>query len=133
MFKEVVPTRQIQDEPRRIWFIDDQMDLIAWYADDHSIIGFQLCDNKGPDEHALTWFQGKGYSYERVDDGEAYTRHPKMTPILLEDGVPDTDEILRHFQEREGTLPAGLRAFIRMKLLELKTTPLDGTPKGRRG
>lgn len=125
MLKEIGPTRQIPNEPQRIWFTDNDMDLITWYAEDESILGFQLCDDKGPEEHALTWFQGKGYSYESVDDGEGRPGRPKMTPILLPDGVPDIDRLLRHFHGKAECLPAPLREFIQMKLLELKAETLD--------
>jgi len=120
MLKEVVPTRQIPDEPRRTWFIDEDMDLITWYGADERLIGFQLCDNKGVEEHALTWFLGKGYTYERVDDGEGHPGHPKMTPVLLPDGVPDIDALLRHFRSKSEQVPAIIREFVQAKLRELK-------------
>ena len=120
MLAEIVPTRQIPYEPRRIWFTDDDMDLIAWYADDDSVLGFQLCDSKGSDEHALTWFHGKGYSFERVDDGESRPGRHKMTPVLLPDGTPDMDRLMRHFRQKSERLPASLREFILAKLRELK-------------
>ena len=120
MLREIVPTRQIPDEPRRVWFTDEVMDLIIWYADDASVLGFQLCDDKGSDEHALTWLRGKGYSYERVDDGEGRPGRYKMTPVLLSDGVPDRDNLLRHFRDRSALVPGPLREFVLKKLHELK-------------
>jgi len=125
MLSEVIPTRQIPHEPRRSWFIDDTMDLIVWYRENDTILGFQLCDDKGSDEHALSWFQEKGYAYERVDDGEGHPGRPKMTPVLLQDGVPDVHALLSHFGERSALLPAPLRAFVQAKLLEFKELPRD--------
>ncbi len=127
MLKEVVPTRQIPNEPRRIWFIDDEMDLIAWFAEDQAILGFQLCNNKGPEEHALTWFRGKGYSYERVDDGEGRPGRLKMTPILLHAAIPDIPRLSRLFHEKSQDLPEQLRDFVQTKLLEYAEPPLPGT------
>jgi hypothetical protein len=120
MLKEIVPTRQIPNEPRRVWFTDDVMDLIVWYADDGSILGFQLCDDKGSNEHALTWFRGKGYSYERVDDGEGRPGRYKMSPVLLPDGIPDIDKLLRHFRHKSERVPADIRVFVVTKLQEHK-------------
>lgn len=124
MLKEVVPTRQIPNEPRRVWFIDDEMDLIAWFDEDQTVIGFQLCNNKGPEEHAFTWFREKGYSYERVDDGEGRPGRLKMTPILLQNGVPDIPRLSRRFHEKSLNLPGPLRDFVQTKLLEYKAARL---------
>ena len=116
MLREVVPTRQIPNEPRRVWFIDDEMDLIAWFAEDETIIGFQLCNDKGRGEHALTWFRGKGFAYERVDDGEGRPGHVKMTPILVRDGTPDIARFSEAFRKKARQVPERLRRFVRKTL-----------------
>ena len=120
MLKEIIPTRQIHGEPRRVWFIDDQIDLIVWFSGEQRIIGFQLCENKGQDEHALTWFQGKGYSYHRVDDGEGRPGGPKMVPILVSAGVPDAEALLSQFAEKDDLLPEAVRGFVEERLEELR-------------
>ena len=116
MLKEIIPTRQIPNEPRRVWFMDDEMDLIVWLGESDEIIGFQLCDDKGRNEHALTWFKAKGYSFERVDDGEGHPGHPKMTPVLLPDNNPDINRLLPRFSHRARSVPKYLRNFITAKL-----------------
>jgi hypothetical protein len=116
MLKEIVPTRQIAGEPRRVWFMDDEMDLIVWFGEKSEIIGFQLCDDKGRDEHALTWRRAQGYSFERVDDGEGHAGHPKMTPILVQDGIPDIDRLSLRFGHRAQGVPKYLRNFVIAKL-----------------
>jgi hypothetical protein len=128
MLKEIVPTRQIPDEPRRVWFIDDEMDLIVWFGKKDEIVGFQLCDDKGRDEHALTWFEARGYAFERVDDGEGHAGHPKMTPVLLPDGLPDIDRLLHRFSHRAKLVPQHLRAFVIAKLRAFHDARQDGTP-----
>jgi hypothetical protein len=118
MLKEVVPTRQVKGEPRRVWYLDDDMDLIVWYAEQGAIIGFQLTTDKRAQEHALTWFERKGFSHHRVDDGEGRPGRPKMSPILVEDGALDAGLLLERFEERAQHLPAALRECVRGKLRE---------------
>lgn len=120
MLKEIIPTRQIHGEPRRVWFMDDQMDLIVWFSGEQRIIGFQLCANKGQDEHALTWFQGKRYSYHRVDDGEGRPGGPKMAPILVSGGAPDVEALLSQFADKDDLLPEAVRGFVEERLEELR-------------
>ena len=125
MLKEIVPTRQIPGEPRRVWFIDDEMDLIVWFGEADHIIGFQLCDDKGSNEHALTWFDAKGFSFERVDDGEGRPGHPKMAPVLMPDGSPDINRLLSRFSHKAGKVPKYLRNFVIAKLRALQGSNLN--------
>ena len=100
MLQEIEQTKQISSEPFRRWFSDRVIDLIVWYSPDKSVIvGFQLCYRKGIDEHALTWLQGKGFSHNRIDDGEGRPAGHKMTPILLPDGTFEKDSLLTDFEE----------------------------------
>jgi hypothetical protein len=39
----------------RKWFTDEYFDLFVWSDNKGEIARFQLCCNKGRDEHALTW------------------------------------------------------------------------------
>lgn len=116
MLKEIIPTRQIPGEPRRVWFIDDEMDFIVWFGESDEIVGFQLCDDKGGNEHALTWFRARGYSFERVDDGEGHPGHPKMAPVLLPAGRPDVNRLLPRFRHKAKLVPKYIRNFVIAKL-----------------
>jgi hypothetical protein len=98
MLKEVEKTRQIAGEPYRRWFSDAVFDLIVWYAAAGEIIGFQLCYRAWPDEKALTWLKGEGFSHNRIDSGEGRPDHHKMTPILLPDGEFDAGQVHRQFR-----------------------------------
>jgi hypothetical protein len=118
MLREIVETRQIKGEPRRAWYLDDDMDLIVWYSEQGALLGFQLTVDKRTEEHALTWFEQKGFTHHRVDDGEGRPGRPKMSPILVEDGVLNVGRLLDHFEERAGRLPAALRDGVTEKLRE---------------
>ena len=98
MLKEVRKTRQIPNEPFRRWFSDKTFDLIVWYDPDNTIMGFQLCYRKGIDEHALTWLRGKGFSHNRIDDGEGRPARHKMTPLLALDGTFEKNHVLALFE-----------------------------------
>ena len=126
MLKEILKTRQITGEPRRRWFSDEVFDLIVWYADpmsapfmaapsdggpapdadagnpgedgEEDIVGFQLCYREWPEEKALTWLKGEGFSHNRIDQGEGRPDHHKMTPILLPDGEFDAGQVQDQFR-----------------------------------
>jgi len=118
MLREVVPTRQIEGEPRRRWFMDEGMDLIVWSGEREELIGFQLAF-KGPDEEkALTWMRGRGFSHHRVDDGEGRPGRYKMAPILLADGRVDAAALAASFRERAGELPARIVELVLARIEE---------------
>jgi hypothetical protein len=55
MLSEVRDVRQDPGGVRR-WWNDESFDLIVWYdTAGGAIRGYQLCYNRGADEHALTW------------------------------------------------------------------------------
>lgn len=118
MLRELNPTRQIPHEPIRKWFMGDALDLIVWFAQDDEIIGFQLCYSKGSDEHALTWWKRKGFSHDKIDDGEGRLDNQKMTPILEPDGTFDKEMLVALFQEKSTELDSGLVQFVTRKLEE---------------
>ena len=99
MLQEVRHVRQIPGEPFRRWFSDNTFDLIVWHDADHHVTGFQLCYREGVDHKALTWQRDSGFTHKRVDDGEGRPFRPKMTPILVPDGVFERDHVLTLFQK----------------------------------
>ena len=97
MLTEVHEVRQAAGEPLRRWFSDEEFDLIVWYEDAGGVMGFQLCYRADDDEKALTWMAGRGFSHNRVDDGDSFWAHHKMTPILVADGTFDRDRVSTRF------------------------------------
>jgi hypothetical protein len=119
MLVEITHVRQVTGDPRRKWFRSDTMDLIVWFSAKGTIVGFQLCYNRGPDEHALTWFEGKGFTHDRIDDGESRDRH-KMTPILEPNGPLDKNELLKNFDAESANLSPELAGLVKTKVLEFE-------------
>lgn len=116
MLKESHSTRQFPNEPIRRWFTGSALDLIIWYEENEEIVGFQLCYNKGMNEHALTWWEGKGFSHTRIDDGEGLPDSQKMTPILLPDGAFDKEEVLTLFRQEGAGIDPELISFVTGKV-----------------
>jgi hypothetical protein len=103
MMHEVKNVRQVPGEGRRRWFSDQFFDLIVWYGDQKSAVGFQLCYDKNIKERALTWRRGVGFSHEKVDDGET-PGHMKMTPVLVPDGLFDASGIAARFKKESSKI-----------------------------
>lgn len=83
--REAAVTRQIAGEPPRRWFSSSEIDLIVWEAPPGTVAGFQLCYDKGGDEHAVMWWQGRGFTHWRVAQGDRDERPGhKGSPILIE-------------------------------------------------
>jgi hypothetical protein len=122
---EVSDVRQIAREPRRRWFRSSNEDLIIWYTNDDSILGFQLCYDRQGTERALSWRVERGYSHEKVDDGEAVGFAHKQTPILVPDGVFDSQGVLERFLAAANSLPRDIVAFVSAKLREYSTSGKD--------
>ena len=108
MLNEIEDTRQIPGEGIRRWFRDEELDLIVWYDDDGVMQGFQLCYDKSRHERALTWRKPNSYQHHAIDAGEPATGGPKMSPVLVADGVVDATRIEKTFSLRSAGVPAEL-------------------------
>lgn len=119
---EVEHARQIRGEPFRRWFADGSFDLIVWYDERRSIIGFQLCYQSDEGEKALTWYASRGFAHHRVDDGEGEREHRKMTPVLVGDGVFDLDAILESFLAAGREIEPEIVGFVASRLRSYPAT-----------
>jgi hypothetical protein len=116
MLSEIRNPRQVPGEGQRRWFTDEYFDLIVWHDGDGLPTGFQLCYDKNDRERALTWRSGRGYSHERVDDGEIPGR-AKMSPVLVPDGSFARSTIAALFLEDSGAIDPEIRRFVHARLL----------------
>jgi hypothetical protein len=108
MLSEIEEARQVPGEGMRRWFRDDELDLIVWYDDEGTMQGFQLCYDKLKRERALTWRKPNSYQHHAIDTGEPDTGSPKMSPVLVADGVVDAARIEKAFSLRNAGVPAEL-------------------------
>ena len=118
MLDEIEGARQVPGEGFRRWFRDDELDLIVWYADDGKIEGFQLCYDKLVHERALTFRKPNSYQHHAIDPGEPGQGGPKMSPVLVADGVVNNRRIEKTFSERAAKLPQELAAFVSQTILD---------------
>jgi hypothetical protein len=112
----VMPGRQ-EGNLLRKWFTDEFFDLIVWFDDQALIASFQLCYDKGHDEHALTWRRPSSYYHQRVDDGENRPGKHKSTPILVSDGTFDFRSLADRFKTESKNIDPAISRFVYEKLL----------------
>jgi hypothetical protein len=118
MFKEIKNVRQVEGESKRRWFTAKNMELIVWLADNGGIAGFQLCYEQAITRKAFTWHDRFGFSNNTIDEGETDFGTPKESPILVADGIFESDNILKEFtKEREG-LDLNIFNFVVQKIAE---------------
>lgn len=118
MLREIENTRQVSGEPRRRWFADDIFDLIVWYSPSGEKSGFQLCYRDAFEERALTWMKDKGFSHNKIDDGEGISVRYKMTPILVPDGAFDRDHILELFEAAGQEIDVDVTGYVQEKIIQ---------------
>jgi hypothetical protein len=118
MLREIPYVRQIPGEPRRRWFDSPSCDLIVWYSEANTPIGFQLCYDKSGAEKTLTWRAPNTYAHAAVDDGEKRALHYKGTPILVAAGNFDAPRITELFHQESSELPSDVVELIISKLRE---------------
>jgi hypothetical protein len=116
MLREIKKTRRAREEMPRRWFADESMDLIVWLDRHGGVAGFQLCYDKPAAEHALSWWEGRGYAHNRVDDGEGRPGSYKGTPILVADGAFDIRDIAEKFRAAAAEIDPRIAEFVYRKL-----------------
>jgi hypothetical protein len=117
VLREVANTRQAPDEPRRRFFFSHEQDLWVWFGEDDTPVAFQLAYGKYRNEHAIRWKAGRGFTHERVDDGEN-AGLVKQAPILVADGAFDAPSVLGRFLELSGEMPREIVDFVAARLRE---------------
>ncbi len=116
MLTELTYVANLEGEPPRKWYSDDYFDLIVWTGEDHSIIAFQLCYDRGDQERAIMWRNSGGYSHMIVDSGENRPGKYKAAPMLLPDGKLDVTAIAERFRQASAQLKSELASFVYDKL-----------------
>ena len=111
MLTEIRNPRQIEGEGYRRWFTDDCFDLIVWYDDNRTLVGFQLCYDKFYHERALTWTLEHGFQHNRIDAGEV-PGHAKMTPVIIADGEFSRDPVAEQFRKASGEIEPAVARFV---------------------
>ena len=116
MFKEVPNVRQPKGDAKRRWFCDDDLELIVWFDENDSIIGFQLCYQAERQSKALTWLEDEGFHHTGVDDGEHKWFHDISTPVLVPDGAFEKKAVEARFNAACQSLPQNISEFVKNKI-----------------
>jgi hypothetical protein len=129
---ELPTISQVPGQGFRRWFRSGYFDLVMWYESrGGQLSGFQLCYQKGIDEHALTWRRESGFDHKRVDDGDdgPSVVGYKGAPVLVRDGVVDIPALVDHFILSASGIDKEVFAFVLGKLRDYQATEmgrLDG-------
>lgn len=127
MLTELDRVRQDSPGVQRRWFQDDYFDIFIWQAADGRFSGFQLCYDLPVKERVLSWRESSGFAHHRIDGGES-TPFKNMTPIMVADGELPLSDVRTELEKRTGTLEAGLRDFLLLKLQEYGAGVDKATP-----
>lgn len=114
MLQEVVVT-QVDQEPRRRWFVDEDLDLVVWLSDRAAVVALELCYDKLRHERAMTWSRERGYGHFRVDAGDE-TPMRNRTPILVTDGAFPKEQVIASFTAASATLDPAIRGIVLERL-----------------
>jgi hypothetical protein len=118
MLREITRITQVDGDPKRRWFLDEDFDLLVWLNEKDAIIGFQLCYDKSSYQRAVTWEADTGFQHNRVDDGENRPGRYKSAPILVMDGYFENRLIAELFKKSSEKIDEKIAAFVYEKLLE---------------
>lgn len=118
MLYEIESVKSYENEPKRRWFFDHDIDLTVWLDSTQEIVGFQICYDKPTNPHAFTWWEKTGYQHHEIDDGERFgTLARKGIPILMLDGFFDKEKIAKLFQEKSKDIDPIISAFVYGKIM----------------
>jgi len=119
MLYEIKGIKSYENEPKRRWFFDHDIDLTVWFDETEEIVGFQICYDKPHNPHAFTWWRKTGYKHHEIDDGERLeTSAHKGIPILMLDGLFDKEKIGKLFQEKSKDIDPKVSAFVYDKIMQ---------------
>ena len=126
---EISFVRQTDDEPHLRWFQSDYFDLFLWDDEFGALCGFQLCYDRGYDEHALTWMrESTTLTHHAVDDGERSFRHG-ASPMLHKAQQAPPRHVAERFCAASDSIPNIARDLIQRVLAE---APACADPAPRR-
>jgi len=116
--KEIHPkyVKQVPGEPHKRWFEDDYFDLLVWENELGQIVEFQLYYDKLHIQRSIIWKKQFGYTHSKIDDGENKPGKYKATPILVDDGVFNSEAITERFKNQSKEIDRKVSTFVFNKL-----------------
>jgi hypothetical protein len=120
MLYEIRNIDQKEKNLKRKWFYDYDLDLLIWLDRKNEIYGFQLCYDKDDNPHALTWFVDKGFFHNKIDEGDNKIGRRRGSPLLIANGVFDSERIANYFKMNSHDIEAKIAKFVYDKILEYR-------------
>jgi len=117
MLSEIKNIQQKPGDPFKRWFFYDKMDLAVWQEDNFEIVGFQLSYDRPMSEKALTWKLSKGFAHDWVDDGESDSKRRKSAPVLITDGIFESERVAFIFKKYAADIDREVAEFVYQKLI----------------
>jgi len=87
------------------------MDLFVWFEAGGEVASFQLAYDTHRFERTLLWNTDTGFAHLRVDDGASPGKHPR-SPLMIADGVLDTDTLTHEFVVASAAIDQSIRDFV---------------------
>ena len=115
MLRAIKTDKDDSNHLKRLWFSDQDNDLFIW-LDNEIPVAFQFSYNKQQDEHTINWGAQRGYSHERIDNGEADISNYKMTPIMVPNGALNQQRVSQIFKSISQNIEPELARFVCLKL-----------------
>lgn len=109
------------NDTKKLWFNDHDHDLFIWLDQQGQPIQFQFSYRtylKSYSEHVISWHISKGYSHDKIDDGEANNTDYKMTPILVPNGTFEANDIAKKFSAVSKEIDQALAQFVYGKICD---------------
>jgi len=103
MLEELLNIRQIRGDGFRRWFVDKDLELILWYDETKTLLGFQICYDKLAGNRSVTWKKRVG-------------RDGKAKSVLVSDGPFNKSRLCALMERNMGNLDDELRTFILERL-----------------
>ena len=112
MLREVQRVLQETKGAKKRWFTDEVIDLFIWQNESGRLMSLQFCYDKRHKERSLIWSAESGYGHHGVDDGEDKLGRIKASPILVPDGIFETEAVADLFVARAANMELSLRTFV---------------------
>ena len=117
MLRQISNVYEESEEPKKLWFTEEELDLFIWVSDQNEIVKFQFSYDKPNNEKLFLWESGIGLKHAYVDDGSRPGKYPS-SPILLDEAPYDKSVVVDLLQRKSGDIPKAHLLFIKEEIMK---------------